>query len=248
MGIGLRFGWLGRFDLKLQRKRVVKETSLQPAFTFYRPRHKNKMQGLVKNIITIQHTESVHHTNGMIGSWTDWDLSEKGKAQAENIGKNLAKELRGTHYNIYASTLLRAKQTAQIIGQHLHAEVDYTEALKERNLGSAIGKSGEWFQKNLEMEEYTIDDRYLHDAESRRDVWSRLFPFYQEILNNKDENIILISHGDTLSIFNAIWLKLEPAFLNHGNLAGESGGVSFLHIDHKGKHVIAKLSDMSYLR
>jgi len=29
-----------------------------------------------KNIITIQHPESIHHTNGMIGSWTDWELTE----------------------------------------------------------------------------------------------------------------------------------------------------------------------------
>ena len=25
----------------------------------------------MKNIITVQHTQSVHHTNGMVGSWTD---------------------------------------------------------------------------------------------------------------------------------------------------------------------------------
>jgi hypothetical protein len=30
----------------------------------------------MQNMITIQHTQSIHHTNGMIGSWTDWDLSE----------------------------------------------------------------------------------------------------------------------------------------------------------------------------
>ncbi|MFC6463393.1 hypothetical protein ACFP65_00050 [Marinilactibacillus sp. GCM10026970] len=35
----------------------------------------------MKTIITIQHTESVHHTNGMIGSWTDWDLTEKRKSR-----------------------------------------------------------------------------------------------------------------------------------------------------------------------
>ena len=39
---------------------------------------------VLKNIITIQHLESIHHTNGMIGSWTDWELSEKGIEQAEN--------------------------------------------------------------------------------------------------------------------------------------------------------------------
>ena len=43
----------------------------------------------MKNIITIQHTQSVHHLNGMVGSWTDWDLSELGRQQADNIGRNL---------------------------------------------------------------------------------------------------------------------------------------------------------------
>lgn len=36
----------------------------------------------MKNIITIQHTQSIHHINGMVGSWTDWDLSELGIQQA----------------------------------------------------------------------------------------------------------------------------------------------------------------------
>ena len=49
----------------------------------------------VKTIITIQHTQSIHHTNGMVGSWTDWDLSEIGKLQAESIGKKLSEELQG---------------------------------------------------------------------------------------------------------------------------------------------------------
>lgn len=42
----------------------------------------------MKTLITIQHAQSIHHTNGMIGSWTDWDLSELSVEQAEKIGKN----------------------------------------------------------------------------------------------------------------------------------------------------------------
>ena len=49
----------------------------------------------MKHIITIQHTQSVHHTNGMVGSWTDWDLTELGKKQADNIGRKLKKEFDG---------------------------------------------------------------------------------------------------------------------------------------------------------
>ena len=99
----------------------------------------------------------------------------------------------------------------------------------------------------METEEYTIDDKYFHNAESRREVWNRLTPFYEEILNSEIEDIIIVSHGDTLSIFNAMWLGLPVEFLNKGNLHGKSGGVSFLTIDNKGKHIINRLSDMSYI-
>lgn len=45
----------------------------------------------MKNIITIQHTQSMHHTNGMIGSWTDWELTDFGKEQVDNIGRKYNK-------------------------------------------------------------------------------------------------------------------------------------------------------------
>lgn len=205
------------------------------------------MKTSIKNIVTIQHTESVHHTNGMIGSWTDWELTQKGKEQAKQIGKKLSKELSGENFVLYSSTLLRAKQTAEIVGKQLNIEPKFTEKLKERNLGSAVGKSVQWLRDNIETEEYTIDDKCFHNAESRRDAWDRLVPFYEEILNSEIENIIIVSHGDTLSIFNAMWLGLKVEFLNYGDLYGKSGGVSFLTKNNKGKHVINRLSDMSYI-
>jgi len=49
----------------------------------------------MKNLILIQHTEAVHHTNSMVGSWTDWPLTDRGKEHAENIGRKLSEELKG---------------------------------------------------------------------------------------------------------------------------------------------------------
>ena len=65
----------------------------------------------MKTIITIHHTQSVHHTNGMVGSWTDWDLTELGINQAINIGKKLQQELSGRAFIMYTSDLKRSKQT-----------------------------------------------------------------------------------------------------------------------------------------
>lgn len=43
------------------------------------------MRKTLKKIITIQHTQSEQHLNGMIGSLKDWELTELGVKQAHNI-------------------------------------------------------------------------------------------------------------------------------------------------------------------
>lgn len=201
----------------------------------------------MKTIITIQHTQSVHHTNGMVGSLTDWPLSEKGIEQAENIGKNLSKEL-SAEYKIYSSDLSRAAQTAEIVGKHLDSKPISKTELRERNLGEAVGKSVQWLRENIEKPERTVDDRLFPSAESRRDEWNRLKPFFDEITSNDEEYIIIVSHGDLLSVFNAMWLGLPVESLEKAELFGVSGGVSLLFENSEGKRFIKKLSDTSYMK
>lgn len=201
----------------------------------------------MKTIITIQHTESVHHTNGMVGSWTDWDLSDMGRKQAERIGEKMAKEFQGWNFVMYTSDLKRAKQTAEIVGQHLGVRPILKKELRERNLGKCVGKSVQWLRENIECQEKTIDDRMFSDAESRRDEWKRLLPFFQEIMENQEENIIIVSHGDLLSVFNAMFLNLGVESLNQAELFGLAGGVSRMFVNKDGKRFIKKISDMSYI-
>lgn len=201
----------------------------------------------MKTIITIQHTQSLHHTNGMVGSWTDWELSDFGKEQAENIGRNLAAEL-SAEYKIYSSDLARAAQTAEAVGKYLGTKPVFKQELRERDLGEAVGKSVEWLRKNMEKPERTVDDRLFPSAESRREEWNRLKPFFDEITSNKEEYIIIVSHGDLLSVFNAMWLGLSVESLEKSELFGVSGGVSFLFENPEGKRFIKKMSDTSYMK
>ena len=200
----------------------------------------------MKTIFTIQHTESIHHTNGMVGSWTDWDLSELGKQQAENIGKKLSAELAGKPVVMYASDLARAKQTAEIVGKHLGLQPILETALRERNLGKCVGKSIQWLKEHIECQEKTIDDRMFSDAESRRVVWNRLSPFFEKMMASEAETVIIVSHGDLLSVFNAMFLGAGVTSLNHFELYGVSGGVSKMYEEESGKRIIKKMSDLSY--
>ncbi|MFD2743924.1 MULTISPECIES: histidine phosphatase family protein [Sphingobacterium] len=201
-----------------------------------------------KNVITIQHPESIHHTNGMIGSWTDWELSEKGLLQAENIAQNLKTAFTTVHFSIYASSLTRTEQTARLVANKWDGDYQLIDALRERNLGKAVGKSVQWLRDNIESEEHTIYDRCFHDAESKFDVWQRLLPFFTDILHNEEENIIIISHGEALSLFHVMWLGLPVESLDSLDLHGVSGGISFLQQAKSGKRVIKRLSDTSFMQ
>lgn len=172
----------------------------------------------MKNIITIQHTQSVHHINGMIGSHTDWD----------------------------SSGLARARQTAAPVAERLGINPIFTQVLRERDLGEAVGKSVEWARENTIVWERTVDDRPFKGAETRREKWHSLAPFVEEIITCPDENIIIVSHGDTLSIINAIWIGLRPEDLNRCDLFGGAGEVSFFNLTAQGKRAIRRLGDMSF--
>lgn len=208
----------------------------------------------MKNIITIQHTQSVQHTNDMIGSWRDWELTDLGLEQAKKIGKKLSKELKN-EYVLYASDLIRTTQTAEIVSSYLEIEPIYSESLREFNLGEAIGNSKDWARNNLKCNvwpgtidwaEY-IDDRPFNGCESKREVWERLKKFVKMIMSGNDDNIIIVSHDGTLSILFAMWLGLDVEALNKCNLSGKKGGVSFLREDENGNHIIDRLNDLSYI-
>ena len=202
----------------------------------------------MKTIFTVQHTQSEHHTNGMVGSWTDWNLTELGKQQADQIALKLKQELSGRDVVLYTSDLNRAKQTADSIAKQLQIVPLVRTELRERNLGKCCGKSVQWLRDNLECQEKTIDDRLFSDAESRRDEWNRLKPFFEQLMAEDSENIIIVSHGDLLSVFNSMFLGLGVESLNNCEMFGFAGGVSQMIVRDDGKRIIKRISDMSFVR
>ena len=66
-------------------------------------------------------------------------------------------------------------------------------------------------------------------------------------MSNQEENIIIVSHGDLLSVFNTMFLGLNVESINTCEIFGLSGGVSHLFENKEGKRMIRRISDMSYL-
>ena len=147
---------------------------------------------------------------------------------------------------MYSSDLSRARQTAEYIGEYLGIKPELRSELRERNLGKCCGKPVQWLRDNIERQEKTIDDRMFSDAESRREEWNRLKPFFDEIMSNDEETIIIVSHGDLLGVFNMMFTGSDAEALNACEMHGSPGGVSFMVVN-EGKRIIKRISDMSYI-
>lgn len=210
----------------------------------------------MRKIITIQHTQSEQHLNKMIGSWYDWELTPLGIEQANNIGKHLSLEINAKEYCLLSSDLLRAKQTAEIIASYLKVKPIYTEALREFNLGEAIGHSKEWAKEKLQCSVFpgtldwtqNINEQPFKNAETKAEVWDRVSNYLTHTLQSTNKNLIIVSHDGTLSILFAIWLGLNIHQLNKISLFGKSGGLSFLSEDDNGNRIIHRMNDMSYIK
>ena len=190
-----------------------------------------------KTVIMVQHTQSVHHTNGHAGAWGDWDLTELGHEQAKAVGRYLAAEGVGEGYVMYASDLKRAFQTAEEIGKITGLTPVVTPVIREINAGAGNGKPYTWYEANKipAPKGHVIDYRPFPDAESDRDLWNRLYPFYEDVISNEHDRILIVSHGTALSFLQAMFMGMKVEDRAKVCFKGRAGSVSRFEIDEFGR-------------
>ena len=201
-----------------------------------------------KIIYTIQHTQSEHHVNGYVGAWGNWNLTELGKEQAHKIGEWLAShEGCDATFKMYSSDLNRAAQTAEQIQKVLalpDTSLIKTQALREINLGEGNGKSRDWYNEHVAPapQKYNPDFRSFPDAENDRELWSRLYSFYEQLISSSDEKIIIVSHGGALSFLISMIMGDSFEDRQKRNVFGRSGSVSRFIIKEDGSVEISYLN------
>jgi len=190
-----------------------------------------------KTIITVQHTESEHHLNGHAGAWGDWALTENGRKQAFEIGKWLLNEGCNDGFVMYCSDQRRASQTAEEINKTLNLTPIMSELIREVNAGEGNGKPWDWYDahKIPAKEGYDPDYRPFPDAESDRDLWNRVKPFYEQIMNSADEKILIVSHGCLLGFLQAMFMGFEFEDLKNARFSGRSGSISKFTVNQEGR-------------
>jgi 2,3-bisphosphoglycerate-dependent phosphoglycerate mutase len=129
-------------------------------------------------------------------------LTDRGRQQAASLAERLSVS---TVTRIYASPLLRALQTAEILSQALHVDYEVTDALREYDCGVLEGKSdaATWQTHADVSNSWLIRGDWqarCEGGESFEEIRQRFVPFIETLTGpagGSSEEFILVGHGGT---------------------------------------------------
>ncbi len=157
----------------------------------------------------LRHGEALSNVKEIVSSWP-----EKFKNQLTKNGvlqiKSAADELREKNIDlIFASPLLRTKQTAEIISKQLKIRVRFDKRLKEIAFGIFSGGPAKSFVNFFENRLERIK-KGAPKGESYTDVSKRMILFFKETNNKyKGKNILIISHQAPLFLLEGYIMGLS---------------------------------------
>ena len=192
------------------------------------------MNNSLTTFYIVRHGQSEANTAGKVGINTG--LTEKGKQES---GER-AKQLQSVHFDfVYSSSLLRAKQSAEILALEHKLVVKTTDALRERDYGSMGGKTRKEIKDILsEMKKLPPEERvkatYDGTFESEEKLVARVLTFLREVaVGNPGKTILIVSHGNVMRTLLihlgfATFDELPPqSVVNTGYIKLETDGVDF---------------------
>ena len=157
-------------------------------------------------LIISRHSESEWNLTGQWTGFTDVNLTPKGHADAQVIGRMLS----GYHFDgVYTSLLKRAQQTMfSILGENNSSNapaITLTDKINERDYGDMTGKN-KWEVKEEIGEEAFNGIRRGWDypvpgGETLKDVSARVIPYFESEMLPKlkvGENILMAAHGNSI--------------------------------------------------
>lgn len=168
-------------------------------------------------ILLIRHGETTGDLEDRYGGSYDDPLTESGERQLQDT----AQQLTGTQVDkIYSSTLIRAKQSTEIINTELKTEVEFLEGLRERDYGVLGGLT------KTEAEEKYPEAVELHkdaantdpEGESQTDFTRRVLNTFQTICNGTQDTVAVVSHGGPIKVILKHLNMPPPAKIGDGEI------------------------------
>jgi probable phosphoglycerate mutase len=151
----------------------------------------------------------------------------------------LADYLRGIGITkVYSSPLERAQETADIICKRMNIGYEIREELNEVDYGSWSGKTFDELSKIPLWHEFNKKKGLIRipDGEMLLEIESRIAVFVEEIRNNNEEIVALVSHGDPIKCLIAHYAGIPLDLI--GRIEIDTASVSVLVVDDFNAHIV----------
>ena len=155
---------------------------------------------------------------------TDIPVNAKGRAQAETVRR----QLEGVNFTgVYASPLLRAYETAQIVSGR---EVTKDDRLIEVDFGLWEGKTREQFREEHpdSWEKWSADpstNRAGVNGETGQEIVTRVDSFFEELLStHREGTFLVVAHNGVNRLFMAH--KLGMPLANYRRIVQQNSSVT----------------------
>lgn len=204
---------------------------------------------MIKNLYVIRHGEAEHLVaDRLTGGWTDSELTELGRAQADATGIRIKELLKELDYDFYCSDLTRAKNSAEIIGGYLSKRPVARIELRELNNGKAANLTTEEARKiALPFTEPLMDWIHYPNSESWRNMQERVFAFMNIISEEGKEDLVIVTHRGVIVSIIDWWLEFNEEYINKISYDIDPCSISYFRVNKWGEKTISKMNDTSHL-
>ena len=165
------------------------------------------------SIIFLRHGQAINNTERILAGRTPGiPLTEKGLDQAQKAAKFLEDMNISA---IYSSPIERAKNTAEIVGNHNSVDVRIDDRLIELDMGKFTGMPYEQIfssHGNVFMKFYKGELEIAHNGvETFADVKKRVLSLVDHVLeSHPNENVVLVTHMDPIKAMLSTVMSLSP--------------------------------------
>ena len=204
-------------------------------------------------LFVVTHPHAEHTTRDVVGGWFDSRLAPEGVRDSHLIAEDLKRRRSGTSrpVRITTSDLARCTEAAGIIAELLGASVTPDARLREISFGEAEGRPNGWLAERQVLA--PDDDRLDHrgpvfGAENRREVATRVGACVRELMEDRDYDHVVVTHGFAQTFVITTWLQVPVEAAGFASFATTPGAITHLrHDDYWRNRTVAALADSRHL-
>jgi broad specificity phosphatase PhoE len=158
----------------------------------------------IYQFVLLRHGESIGNAQSRWQGQSDYPLTEKGRAQASALAERWKSE--GVSFDLaITSTLMRARETAEIVTSALNVKMETDDIWLERAIGEMEGLTAEEVRKKPKPPYVTPYDPVGGDGEGDWALYLRAGQALHGLLRRPPGSYLIVSHGGLLNqLMNAI--------------------------------------------